>query len=374
MGNLIDRLLEYGEPPWDFADYMQVALYDPDVGYYMQPKVKLGYKGDFYTSNHVHSVFAETLIHYFMTVIKKHHLSPYICEWGAGEGQFANHALSFLEKNYPDFYEETTYIILETSPYHRKIIEKNLQAHKSKVILFSSFAELTKAIVSFDGVVFSNELIDAFPVHRVKMTTNGLQEIKVNLEDNQLMEVNVRCENEDIINWLDIYGPKLPEGYCTEVNLALKDWMSKLRSWLNKGLLVTIDYGYKNEELVQPQRKEGSIRGYKNHTLVTNPLRYPGEMDLTTHVAWDAFNQLAEGLGFSTIYHGFQEQFLLKAGILTFLDASAHMTPFSDQFKKNQAIQSLLHPSGISAFFQVNVQSLALKMATHELLNNDLMK
>ncbi|WP_078577037.1 class I SAM-dependent methyltransferase [Salipaludibacillus agaradhaerens] len=366
MRNLINRLLECHDPPWDFAEYMEVALYDPAVGYYMQPEVKLGYKGDFYTSNHVHPVFAETLALYFMTVIKTQRLSPFICEWGAGDGQFANHALSYLKNQFPDFYNKLTYIILETSPYHRKVIEEKLQAHKKAISLYSSFAEITKSITSFEGIVFSNELIDAFPVHRVKMADSGLQEIKVALQDNQLVEITVPCENTDIINWLDTYGPKLPEGYSTEVNLALKEWMNQIRSWLNKGLLVTIDYGYKNDELVQPHRKDGSIRGYKNHHLVTNPLIKPGEMDLTAHVAWDAFNQLAEEQGFITSYHGSQEQFLIKSGILTFLDAEAHLNPFSEAFKKNQAIQSLLHPSGMSAFFQVNIQNLSLKN-----LNND---
>ncbi|MCR6110462.1 SAM-dependent methyltransferase [Bacillus sp. A301a_S52] len=361
MKKLINRLLECHDPPWDFAKYMKVALYDPAVGYYMKPEVKLGYKGDFYTSNHVHPVFAETLTHYFMTVIETQRLSPFICEWGAGDGQFANYALSFLQNNFPDFYEKITYIILETSPYHRKVIERKLQSHKKKTILYSSFTELTKSILSFEGIVFSNELIDAFPVHRVKKTASGLQEIKVDLQNNQLKEITVPCENRDIINWLDTYGPKLPEGYSTEVNLALKEWMNQIRSWLSKGLLVTIDYGYRNDELVQPQRKDGSIRGYKNHKLVTNPLKEPGEMDLTAHVAWDAFNQLAGELGFSTSYHGSQEQFLIKAGILTFLDPTAHLKPFSKEFKKNQAIQSLLHPAGMSAYFQVNTQSLSLK-------------
>lgn len=360
MTAIINRLKEKSSPPWSFATFMETALYEPEIGYYTNTSRKLGKDGDFYTSNHVNPVFAETFGRFFSDVIQKENLLPSICEWGAGDGTFAFHMLQYIKNSCPGIFEKMTYRIIESSPYHRGIIKDKLQALDEHVCIYSSFHELKADVADFEGIIFSNELLDAFPVHSVKMTEDGLKEIKVDVEKDELTEVMTDCENSKLQEWLDKYGPALPEGFRTEISPAMAEWMENVSEWLKRGMIVTVDYGYRNEELLKPERKDGSIRGYRNHEMVTNPLKHPGEMDLTAHIQWDAYDKIASQAGLEQVLHERQDTFLLKAGLFTFLQEPAQINPFSDEFKKNRAIQSLVHPGGISSSFQAAVHGRGL--------------
>ncbi|MBU9712244.1 class I SAM-dependent methyltransferase [Evansella tamaricis] len=353
---VIEKLKKKSASPWSFSLYMETALYDPEYGYYKKDHIKLGKEGDFYTSNHVHPVFAKTFARFFSDVIKKEGLFPVICEWGAGDGRFARNVLSCLKENDGDLFEKVQYLIVETSPYHQRGIQETVGELYDKIQMFQDFEEVRQKLPSFNGIIFSNELIDAFPVDVVEKTESGYLEVKVDLVEGTLKEKLVPCSNKDIIHWLDHYGPELPLQHRTEINLSMKEWLRQVASWVNHGIIVTVDYGYSNNELIAPERRDGSLRGYYQHQMINNPLQYPGEMDLTSHIQWDAFRKILRENNFSEIFHERQDKFLLKAGLFTFLEEVKDYHPFSETFKLNRAIQTLVQPGGISSSFQVNIQ------------------
>jgi len=372
MGNIIEKLKKKSNPPWNFATFMEVALYDSDLGYYTKLRQKLGKEGDFYTSNHVHPVFAETFGRFFLDIMTKEDMEPSICEWGAGDGSFAYHVLSYIKSQNKDIFQDMVYYIIESSPHHQSVLTKKLDTFKDKIRVFATFEEMIDERQSFQGILFSNELIDAFPVHIIEKYKDGLKEVLVDAIDDEFVENLVICENESIKEWFNQYGPVLPDGHRIEVNLSMKRWLSNVSSWLDKGMIVTVDYGYHNDEFQRPERREGSIRGYRNHQMIKNPLKYPGNMDLTSHIQWDAYDQIAMSEGLAKICFERQDKFLLKAGLFTFLQNPSNLNPFSDEFKKNRAIQSFVHPSGISSSFQVNIHGKELKnQDKYRLFNED---
>ncbi|SER68227.1 class I SAM-dependent methyltransferase [Salipaludibacillus aurantiacus] len=363
MNELIAKLKEKSTPPWNFAFFMDTALYDPEAGYYTKNRLKLGKEGDFYTSNHVHPVFAETFARFFSDVFIKEKIQTAICEQGAGDGAFAYHTLSYFIREKPQVFKDLRYYIIESSPYHQRILLNRLDEFRDCVEIYASLSELREKVPHFDGIFFSNELLDAFPVHIVEQGEEGLKEVYVEPVNSSLHEKVLPCRNEEVINWIARFGPDLPPGFRTEVSLEMENWIRETAGWINKGMLVTVDYGYRNEELIQPERKEGSIRGYYNHEMVNDPLKRPGEMDLTSHIPWDAYEKIVSEEGFNFVCHERQDHFLLKAGLFSFLEEPSEMNPFSKEFKKNRAIQSLVHPGGISSSFQVNIYGRDLKEA-----------
>lgn len=373
MTNIVYKLLAQTDPPWSYAEYIKTALYNADTGYYMKEKTKLGKAGDFYTSNHVHPVFARTFARFFADVFKKEELTPVIFEAGGGDGSFASNVLSYFKDEVPELYEDIIYIIADASPYHRSTLNKISEAYGEKVQIVSSAASARNLVPDFSGIIFSNELIDALPVHSVVQGKEELLEAVVLPGEEALLKEELRaCKNDEIISWIKDYGPELPEGFRTEVNLEMKKLLKEFAGWQKRGLLVTVDYGYTNEQLIQPERREGSLRGYHKHQLVDNPLDMPGEMDITSHVQWDAFIKIGEDAGYSIIYHNNQDKFLVNGGLFKFLQEVRDPHPFSDSFRQNRAIQSLVQPGGISSAFQVNILGKnTARSAEYKIFNED---
>ncbi|SDY54922.1 SAM-dependent methyltransferase, MidA family [Evansella caseinilytica] len=359
MTKVLKKLAERFNRPVSYSEYMEVALYDPEAGYYMRNHVKLGKEGDFYTSNHVHPVFPKTFARFIADILKKEGLPPRICEWGGGDGLFAANVLKYMQEVEPDLFAELQYFIVEASPFHQQLLRDRLECFSGKARIFSSLEDIRKDHPSFDGIVFSNELIDALPVHVVQQKNGELLEILVKLHGDQLCETTVSCINTQLLEWLEKYGPVLKEQRF-EICLAMKSWLENIGNWLTKGMLITVDYGYSNEEWTSAEHHEGSLRGYYQHRMIRDPLTYPGEMDLTHHIQWDAFLRIAGECGFDHVIHEGQDRFLLKAGLFTFLQKTDDFHPFSEAYKQNRAIQSLVHPGGISSAFQVSVQGKGL--------------
>lgn len=366
------KLQKISPPPWTFAQFMKVALYDQDVGYYSNNTIKLGKEGDFYTSNHVHPVFSQSFAKCFLDIVEKEGLPLAICEFGAGDGSFANDTLTYLKENTS---EDVTYLIVESSRYHRDILMQKLSPFHDCVKIFRTMEEMVRDFPHFQGVIFSNEFLDAMPIYLIEQANQSLAEIQVEVDkDGTLVEKVTVCENQQILDWIIRYGPKLPEYYRMEINLDMKTWLENVAGWLNRGVIFTVDYGYENSELLLPERREGSIRGYKNHQMVKNPLKNPGQMDITAHIQWDAFRQISKDEGLIEVLHDRQDKFIVKAGLFSFLQTSVDGTsnPFSEEFKRNRAIQSFVHPGGISSAFQVNIQGRGLdNQSSYAFFNED---
>lgn len=343
-----------------YATFMEWALYDPEHGYYMKKQVKVGKDGDFITSSSIHSVFSKLFAKTFIDIIQIENLSPIICEIGGGNGKFAKGVLDEIKNRTPDLFEKLTYILVETSPYHRKL-QRELLHHYPQVQIYDHLKNAKKDYPEFCGILFSNELFDALPVHVIEQNDNVIYESFVTTENDELIEVKQKCDNEEILSWLNKYGPPLNDGQKIEVPLAMTSLLQEIASWLKHACMFTIDYGYTKEDWMSPERKDGSLRGYYNHQLITNPLQHVGEMDLTTHIHLDALIQLGEENGLQTVLLERQDRFLLNAGILQFLQENYDPNPFSEKSKQNRAIRSLILEDGMSRHFQVIVQGKNLK-------------
>lgn len=331
-----------------YAEYMNIVLYHPQLGYYMKEGEKIGRGGDFITTSNMADIFGGALARWFSNLVRNEWIAPQICEIGAGNGRFAK---AFLQEWYASENPELTYYIVESSPYHLKVqnekFDENWQVKQ---------VENLAGISGFKGLIFSNELFDALPVHVIKKQNGQLFEIMITLKEDELIEIAVPLTNERIIRFLKEYQIHIVEGYRMEISLQMEKLFSRIEQVLSEGMIISIDYGYSNEEWQEPLRKEGSLRGYYNHKLMNDVLIHPGKMDITSHIHWDVLKKLGEKRGLHTIEKMRQAEFLLSIGILDHLESHHDSNPFSEVNRRNREIRSLIMPNGISDFFQVLVQ------------------
>jgi SAM-dependent MidA family methyltransferase len=341
-----------------YADFMEKALYDPAFGYYMKYKQKIGKQGDFYTSSNI-SIFAKQWAKFFVSLVEANVTSPVICEIGGGTGQFAYDVLTEWQRISPQTYKTLTYIMVEVSPYHRTLQQERL------VDLGVRWCTSIQEVDSFNGIVFANELFDAFPVHVVEQQ-DELFEIYITFnEQQQLIERAIVLENPEVISYLQKQDLKLKYGQRMEVPLAMKSYIAEIGRVLQQGLFITVDYGYTNEEWCETVHRQGSLRGYYKHQLISNPLLYPGDMDLTTHIHWDGLQSVAAENQMETLLRVKQTTFLLATGILEQLIDHVDLDPFSTVSTHNRAVRSLL-TGGISDAFQIAIMGKKLE-GYHEL-------
>jgi SAM-dependent MidA family methyltransferase len=334
-----------------YSTYMSTVLYHPK-GYYMRETDKIGRSGDFYTSSNISSIFAQQFARFFISLVEAKEVPPAVCEIGGGTGRFAYDVLTEWKKQSPETFSQLTYYLVETSPYHRSVQMKKLQ-HFTNVQQCTSIYE----IKAFTGIVFSNELFDAFPVDVIEMRENKLYEAFIVLDESQqLKEELYPLKNKHIRCYLEKHNLHLQNGQRFEIPLAMERYIQEMGEWLQKGICVTVDYGYTYEEWMNPIHREGSLRGYYKHQLIKNPLQHPGDMDLTTHIHWDEFKRTGEEVGLQTILQTKQTHFLLASGILEQLTDHNDRNPFSEKNKKNRAIRSMILQGSISEAFDVVIQ------------------
>lgn len=337
-----------------YEKYIGAALYHPEFGYYMRDKQKIGRQGDFITTSNISDIYGSMMAKWFSQVCKRAQIDPVFCEIGAGNGRFAK---AFLQEWKETIQTPLTYIIVESSPYHRKLQQELLMAD-FPIVQVESINEVT----SFEGMIFSNELFDALPVHVIEKENGELHEVMIGVRNNQLYEQKVPLTNSDIKMFLKESQIELKEKQRLEVPLAMVEMIKEISRALLKGIVVTADYGYTNEEWMDPIRVKGSLRGYYQHQMIDDILQNPGEMDITTHIHFDYLIQKGEQENLELISKQRQDEFLLKAGILKELANHYDPNPFSEVSKRNRAIRSLIMPSGMSSYFHVVIQQKGVKL------------
>jgi SAM-dependent MidA family methyltransferase len=332
-----------------YADYINAVLYHPEKGYYMKKKQKIGKKGDFITTSNISDMYGRIMAKWFAATCLKNDLEPVFCEIGAGNGRFV---LAFLQEWYDSIKAPLKYLIVESSPFHRELQKELLSEFSSIVVQVERLEELD----CFEGMIFSNELFDALPVHVIEKNRSQLYEVMVGIKNEQLYEEKVLLTNPAILSFLQESNLHLREGQRMEVPSLMENLLSAMSKVLKNGLVVTADYGYTNEDWLHPSRGMGSLRGYYQHQMIDNVLEHPGEMDITTHIHFDWLIQKGEELGLNYITKLRQDEFLLKAGILKELENHHDPNPFSEVSKRNRAIRSLIMPSGLSSYFHIVIQ------------------
>lgn len=332
-----------------YADYIGAALYHPKLGYYMKETEKIGRNGDFITTSNISDIFGRMIAKWFANLKEKEQLAPIFCEIGAGNGRFAK---AFLQEWEEMVKRPLTYIIVESSHYHRKL-QRELLNPNFQIKQVESLKELK----SFEGMIFSNELFDALPVHVIEKDHEQVYEIMIGMNDEQgLYEHKVPLTNEAILQFLQENQITLNKDQRMEIPIVMGEMIKDISETLHKGFVVTVDYGYNKEEWMEPARRRGSLRGYFQHKLIDNVLENPGEMDITSHIHFDWLMKKGEQVNLSILKKLRQDEFLLKTGILAELQNHYDPNPFSEVSKRNRAIRSLIMPNGMSTYFHVLIQ------------------
>ncbi|HBB36180.1 MAG TPA: hypothetical protein DDZ80_03290 [Cyanobacteria bacterium UBA8803] len=356
-----------------FAEYMDLVLYHPEQGYYATGAVNIGSEGDFFTSPHLSKDFGELLAEQFAQLwdILGQPKPFTLMEMGAGQGLLAADVLSYLHREYPSCFDALEYIIVEKAAgliARQQEIIKQLTLPKIP-LRWSAFAEILEN--SITGCCFSNELVDALPVHQFILAGGQLKEIYVTLASAEGDEINFR-EVTDIIStpklkkYFDLVGIDLlsgayPDGYRSEVNLAALDWLSTVTSKLKRGFLLTVDYGYSAERYYMPARHQGTLQCYYRHQHHDNPYLYIGQQDITAHVNFTALERQGELCGLPKL--GFTQQglFLMALGLGDRIAALSATNDVRGQtvakaqdlvaiMRRRDVLHQLMNPMGLGGF------------------------
>jgi SAM-dependent MidA family methyltransferase len=333
-----------------FADYMELALYHPKHGYYTSEKEKIGKKGDYYTSSDVHSVFGELIARQLEQMWRLMGSSRFtIVEIGAGKGWLCHDILTFIKDEYPGFFEKIDYKIVEIS---QNLIERQsntLKGLEGKVS-WESFSEDGFSFDPIQGCFLSNEFVDSLPVHQVIVENDSLKEIYVTIKDDEFCEEIDDLSSPVLRDYFNNSKIDLKEGQRAEVNLKILDWVKKISSCLNRGFVITIDYGHLAEELYSKQRYRGTLICYYEHATSENPYERIGRQDITSHVNFSSIMEEGTRFGLSTTGFTRQSNFLKALGILN------KMNEVQGDFKKLLTMKNLFLPGGMGDVFKVLIQ------------------
>lgn len=347
-----------------FAEYMAACLYEPGLGYYTSPGRKVGTEGDFYTSITVHAAFGRVIAREIAAMWRSMACPTNftLVEVGAGHGRLACDIMDFLSEQQPDCYMATSLVLVEQEPSLAEAQATLLANHSDKL---SWLAPDALKDFRFSGVLYSNELLDAMPVHRVLMTQQGLKEIYVTLTDEQFEDLADLPSTPALEAYLNQYGIPLHPGQEAEVSLAGLNWFETAATSLQQGFILTIDYGWPKAELYAPQRTLGTLLCYYRHTVEDNPYQRVGMQDITTHINFSALIERGEELGLKTLWLGEQSRFLMFAGIIEELEAiETSELSEKEKLQRRLTIKRLIMPEGgMGDTFRILVQSKGVEQA-----------
>jgi len=346
-------LAETGGLP--FADFMATCLYHPRHGYYLTPRARIGKGGDFFTSSSVHAVFGRLIARQLAQMAELLGSECFqVVEQGAGDGHLALDVLDALKGEFPAIYARLTYSLADISPVSRARQAQLLAAHTSRV----DWCDVDQWRIE-RGCLLSNELVDAFPVHVVETHGGELREVfVVNAADGGFAE-ELRPPStpalEKHCRWL---GVAPPEGSRAELNLAAPAWMREVAGRIERGFVMTIDYGYPAEELYAPHRRAGTLLCYRHHQVDDDPYTLVGEKDITSHVDFTALQRAGEESGLATLWFGEQYRFLLGLGFCEeLLRLQAQCTDEREARSLRLTLKHLILPEqGMGEAFKVLVQ------------------
>lgn len=326
-----------------FADYMQMALYMPHLGYYSGETNKFGRGGDFVTAPEISPLFSQALANQVAQVLQA--TMGDVLELGAGTGKLAAAVLQRLAalEQLPQHY-----FILEVSANLRQRQQECLQSLLPED-LFQRVQWLGHLPKSFSGIVVGNEVLDAIPVHMVEWRAG--QWLERGLMFNQQLTWQTR-PLQDLSLVADIDSSQLPDGYISEVCPAATGLIASLANMLQQGVILMLDYGFSAREYYHPQRRQGTLMCHFQHYAHDDPLIYPGLQDITAHVNFTAMAETALVQGIACAGYTTQAQFLMNCGILQLLQTvppedSARYLPMV------AAVQKLLSPAEMGELFKV---------------------
>ncbi len=373
---------------------MELALYCPDCGYYDKEKDIIGRRGDFYTSVSVGGLFGELLAFQFAEWLEDSEKSNResragegnqtirIVEAGAHGGDLAKDILGWMREHRPGLFGRLEYWVVEPSGARRTWQQGRLAEFGDQVGWVRALSELADSALSgrrppnpdgWRGLVFSNELLDAMPVHRIGWDAKARAWFEWGvasqagrfvwirlpgraLEQDHPQPGTVFGAPDSLLSLESELADILPDGFTTEVCPAAQHWWRAAAGALPRGKVMAIDYGLTAEEFLMPERKDGTLRGYYRHRSSSDVLACPGEQDLTAHVNFSVIRAAGESAGLRTDVFQTQAQFLTAIAASAWKEESSfgEWTP-----KRTRQFQTLTHPEHLGQSFRVLVQSRA---------------
>ena len=340
-----------------FKEFMGLALTHPVFGYYTSQKSHPGRKADFFTSVSVGACFGELLASYvhecWCAADRPERFE--VIEQGANTGLLAADLLTAVSAKYPALYQAIYYHAIEICA--EAMSEPSLEPHHAHYECLSALSDLAES--ESPRCFLANELIDAFPVHRVcwQGLELGWQEWHVTVEGDALAWILADIEDTQLQEALaEIDATDFELGYTTEVNLAMDEWVTELRACLGQGTALLIDYGMSAAEYYAPSRRDGTLQAYAKHQRSSDLLAQPGQQDLTAHVNFTSLQAQAEEVGFEIVQLTDQHHFLTHMARNTLLEMEARCAdngPTPSDAKWLRQFQQLSHPTTMGRQFKV---------------------
>jgi SAM-dependent MidA family methyltransferase len=354
---ILSQIEERGPIP--FAQFMEWCLYHPGYGYYSSERTKIGRDGDYYTSPCVHPLFGHLIakqLFQMATILGGETFD--VIEMGGGRGFLCGDILDWSKKNTPLFYDRLKYHLLETAPlFLKEQRERFSEQEKQGKVFWVNPEAFKRGEVQIQGCFVSNELVDAFPVHRVVLDHGNLKEIYVTQQKGRFKERWGDLTDPRMVDYFRSMEITLEEGQKAEVNLEALDWMENVGRCLKKGFVLTIDYGYFAQELYAPHRREGTLLCYHQHRTSEDPYERLGEQDITSHVNFTSLIRKGEEAGLR--FTGFvpQYRFLIGLGFLEEMESLAGELSEMDGLRLRLSLKHLIEPeTGMGEVFKVLIQ------------------
>lgn len=330
--NLIKKLIieAKSDPFISFDRFMDLALYDPDHGYYLRPINPFGKSGDFITSPMISNLFGKTInraLNLYPAPL------PCIAEVGPGQGHLMH---SILEER-----PSPTYLI-EKNPYFKKL-QQNL--FEELPVTTQKNIHWTERIPNnFEGAIITHELFDAFPVHRVLVKNQRYHEMGVTVDEKFTIKEAHRACPKILENICKERKVPLINDYMTEISTTIEPWIEEFSSRIQNALWILIDYGYERHQLYHPNRSSGTLRSYRKHQEVTGQWNWVGEQDITASVDFDLILGSCVNSGWSVDYFGTQHEFLANHGIIDLINKHQNTSQYLDI--STQCKQLMTEPLG----------------------------
>ncbi|MFZ1343743.1 class I SAM-dependent methyltransferase [Thiothrix eikelboomii] len=328
-----------------FYEFMQTALYEPGLGYYVAGLRKIGAEGDFVTAPEISPLFSHSIANQCAQLLTELPNSS-ILELGAGSGRMAAQILLRLEQLacLPEYY-----FILDLSP--------DLQARQRETLaadvphLLSKVQWLNRLPTApFQGVILANEVLDAMPVELFTVTDAGIATVQVVAQPEGFSFTTDDSQQAADIEKLLANDLVLP--YTSEFNPALAAWIHSLADCLAAGALLLIDYGYERADYYQPERNQGTLVCHYQHRVHANPLIYPGLQDITASVDFTAVAEASLAAGLDLAGYTTQAAFLLNCGLEDLFIAALQTNPQAS-YHLAQQIRTLSLPAEMGERFKV---------------------
>lgn len=330
-----------------FAEFMDIALYWSDKGYYTSSRTIWGKDGDYLTNVDISPVFGRLIamqLKEMWEIMGSPRLFT-IVEAGAGNGGLSFQISGAIKELFKEFYSAVRFKLVDINPALIKDQGEKFSCH-------SAIEEIEPGIT---GCIVSNELIDAFPVHRV-IEADGLKEVYVCVNDGEFTETAGDISDTAINVYLERLGIRLLNRQTSEVNLRAMNWIKKAGALIDKGFVITIDYGLPAKELFHPARG-GGLQCYYKHTMSDNPYQRIGYQDITSKVDFTSLALAGKDAGLEVT--GFTTQFYFLTGIGVWSElkeaAEAGINDI-ETLKWNQGIKELAFPGGMGDDFKVLIQ------------------